>query len=53
MLLGALALVPSGLVLAGLQIPWFSPNDAAAVPLVCAASRVPLQLVASSSLPRP
>jgi succinate-acetate transporter protein len=45
--LGALALVPSGLLLAGLQLGWFAPKDAAAVPLVLLGFAVPLQLVAS------
>jgi succinate-acetate transporter protein len=45
--LGALALVPSGLLLAGLQLGWFSPSDAATVPWFILGFAVPLQLLAS------
>jgi uncharacterized protein len=45
--LGALALVPSGLLLAGLQLGWFSDADAAAIPYFLLGFAVPLQLVAS------
>jgi uncharacterized protein len=45
--LGAMALVPSGLLLAGLQLGWFSDTDAAAIPYLLLGFAVPLQLVAS------
>jgi uncharacterized protein len=45
--LGALALVPSGLLLAGLQLGWFSESDAAGIPLLLLGFAVPLQLVAT------
>ena len=45
--LGALALVPSGLLLVGLQLGWFSAKDATTVPLLLLGFAVPLQLVAS------
>ena len=46
--LGAFTLVPAGLMMAGLQLGWFSPHDAKAIPLLILGFAVPLQL--SSSL---
>lgn len=45
--LGAFTLVPAGLMLAGLQLGWFSPHDAKAIPLLILGFAVPLQLTAS------
>ena len=45
--LGAFTLVPAGLMLAGLQLGWFSPHDAKAIPLLLLGFAVPLQLSAS------
>jgi uncharacterized protein len=45
--LGALALVPSGLLLAGLQLGWFPEDQTTAIPLLLLGFAVPLQLVAS------
>ena len=45
--LGAFTLVPAGLMLAGLQLGWFSPHDAKAIPLLILGFAVPLQLSAS------
>ena len=45
--LGAFTLVPAGLMLAGLQLGWFSPHDAKTIPLLLLGFAVPLQLSAS------
>lgn len=45
--LGAFTLVPAGLLLAGLQLGWFSPHDAKAIPLLILGFAVPLQLTSS------
>jgi uncharacterized protein len=45
--LGALALVPSGLLLAGAQLGWFSLADQKMLPLLRLGFAVPLQLVSS------
>ncbi|MBV9311500.1 MAG: hypothetical protein JOZ73_11745, partial [Solirubrobacterales bacterium] len=45
--LGALALVPSGLLLAGSQLGWFSLSDQKLIPFLLFGFAVPLQLVAS------
>lgn len=45
--LGAFALVPSGLLLAGLQLGWFTEAEATAIPILLLGFAVPLQLVAS------
>jgi succinate-acetate transporter protein len=45
--LGAFALVPSGLLLAGLQLGWFRPTDAKTIAFVVLGFAVPLQLVSS------
>jgi succinate-acetate transporter protein len=45
--LGAFTLVPAGLLLAGLQLEWFTPHDAKAIPLLLLGFAVPLQLSAS------
>jgi hypothetical protein len=45
--LGALALVPSGLLLAGLQLGWFPDDQAAAIPWMILGFAVPLQFAAS------
>jgi hypothetical protein len=45
--LGALALVPSGLLLAGTQLGWFSASDQKMLPFILLGFAVPLQLVAS------
>ncbi|MBV9335556.1 MAG: hypothetical protein JO243_06645 [Solirubrobacterales bacterium] len=45
--LGAFTLVPAGLMLAGLQLGWFAPHDAKAIPLLILGFAVPLQLSAS------
>lgn len=45
--LGAFTLVPAGLLLAGLQLGWFAPHDAKAIPLLILGFAVPLQLSAS------
>jgi len=45
--LGAFTLVPAGLLLAGLQLGWFSAHDAKSIPLLLLGFAVPLQLTAS------
>src|SRR4051812_32679235 len=45
--LGAFALVPSGLLLAGLQLGWFATAETTAIPLLLLGFAVPLQLVSS------
>ena len=45
--LGAFTLVPVGLMLAGLQLGWFTPHDAKAIPLLILGFAVPLQLSAT------
>lgn len=45
--LGAFALVPSGLLLAGTQLGWFSTTDQKMIPLMLLGLAVPLMLVAS------
>jgi succinate-acetate transporter protein len=45
--LGAFTLVPAGMLLAGLQLGWFSAHDAKAIPLLLLGFAVPLQLTAS------
>lgn len=45
--LGALALVPPGLLLAGSQLGWFTTTDLKMLPLLLLGFAVPLQLVAS------
>lgn len=45
--LGALALVPAGLMVAGSQLGWFSPTDEKLIPFVLIGFAVPLQFVAS------
>lgn len=45
--LGAFALVPSGLLLAGAQLGWFSTADQKTIPLMLLGLAVPLMLVAS------
>jgi hypothetical protein len=45
--LGALALVPAGLLLSGLQLGWFAPSEAVTVACVILGFAVPLQLLAS------
>jgi succinate-acetate transporter protein len=45
--LGAFTLVPAGMLLAGLQLGWFSPHDAKAIPLLILGFAVPLQLTSS------
>ncbi len=45
--LGAFALVPSGLLLAGSQLGWFSTTDQKMIPLLLLGLAVPLMLVAS------
>jgi succinate-acetate transporter protein len=45
--LGAFALVPSGLLLAGSQLGWFSTTDEKMIPLLLLGLAVPLMLVAS------
>ncbi|MFL5831398.1 MAG: hypothetical protein ACJ76X_15895 [Solirubrobacteraceae bacterium] len=45
--LGAFTLVPAGLLMAGLQLGWFTPAQAKSIPLMILGFAVPLQLVAS------
>jgi uncharacterized protein len=45
--LGAFALVPSGLLLAGLELGWFPAGQATAIPYVVLGFSVPLQIIAS------
>jgi uncharacterized protein len=45
--LGALALVPSGLLLSGLQLGWFQPDEATTIAFVILGFAVPLQFLAS------
>jgi uncharacterized protein len=45
--LGAFALVPSGLLLAGTQLGWFSAADQKMIPFLLLGLAVPLMLVAS------
>jgi succinate-acetate transporter protein len=45
--LGSFTLVPAGLLLAGLQLGWFTPHDAKAIPLLILGFAVPLQLTSS------
>ncbi len=45
--LGALTLVPAGLLLAGLQLGWFAPAQAKSIAYLVLGFAVPLQLVAS------
>jgi succinate-acetate transporter protein len=45
--LGALALVPAGLLMSGLQLGWFAPAEATTIAFVLLGFAVPLQFVAS------
>jgi uncharacterized protein len=45
--LGALALVPAGLLLAGSQLGWFTTTDLKMLPFLLLGFAVPLQLLAS------
>src|SRR4051794_1548362 len=45
--LGAMALVPSGLLLAGLQLGWFPDSETASIPYLILGFAVPLQFAAS------
>lgn len=45
--LGAFALVPAGMLMAGLQLGWFTPAQAKSIPLLILGFAVPLQLLAS------
>lgn len=45
--LGAFALIPSGLILAGSQLGWFSLSDQRTIPFFLLGFAVPLQLVSS------
>lgn len=45
--LGAFTLVPAGLLLAGLQLGWFTPHDAKSIPPLILGFAVPLQLTSS------
>ena len=44
--LGAFALVPSGLLLSGLQLGWFTDADAKSIPFLLLGYAVPMQLIA-------
>jgi hypothetical protein len=46
--LGAFTLVPAGMLMSGLQLGWFSPAQAKAIPLLLLGFAVPLQLLAST-----
>lgn len=45
--LGAFALVPSGLLLSGMQLGWFAPSDSVAIGYLLVGFAFPLQLLAS------
>src|SRR2546430_10412797 len=46
--LGAFTLVPAGMLMAGLQLGWFTPAQAKSIPLLVLGFAVPLLLIAST-----